>query len=184
MPFLVNLIEYRDGAHQRVDIPGAWTGIKFKVFGHNSFMSAICFMFIEVYGLHWSFEEISFFSVLFSSLPPPSSSPPFPSFFSFKHKHSGNRVGQWKKSFWEIKNPFSKIFRFFFPDTLNLYHQRKVCWLWNCKIIVYCELWILVSEGLLLRTSDFLEKSLFCHKLGLKERSKGHGIFTFNVRDA
>lgn len=30
-----------------------------------------------------------------------------------------------EKSLWEIKNPFSKIFSLF-PDTLDLYYQRKI----------------------------------------------------------
>lgn len=150
MPFLVILIEHRYGAHQGMAVPGVWNWDKVQRFwsqfvpGHHLFY------------VHWGRRIISilrrnsFFSVLYSSLSPASSSPSIPSSFSFKYKYSGNGVGQWKKSLWEIKNPFSKIFRFF-QDTLKLHYQRKVYLLWNCKTVVYCELWILVSEGLFLR---------------------------------
>lgn len=154
--------------------PWSGTAIKFKVFGHNSFMSAICFMFTEVYGLYWSFKEIKF---LFFSFSPSSSSPPLPSFFAFKYKYSGNRIGQWKSL-------YGKILSFFFPDTLNLYYQRRVCLLWNCKIIVFCELWISVSKRLGLRTFELKKIILLCHKLGLKERLRGHSILMFNIRSA
>lgn len=136
------LIEYRDGAHQRVDIPGAWNGDKVQRFW-SQFIH-VCHLFYVHRGLRITLifrRNKSFFSLL---SPPPLPLHPFlPSFLLNINILKQSRSVE--KDLSGSKIPSTK-YSGFFPDTLNLYHQRKVCWLWNCKIIVYCELWILVSE--------------------------------------
>ena len=68
MPFLVILIEYRDGAHQRVDIPGAWKGDKVQRFWSQ--FIRVCHLFYVHRGLWITLifrrNKVSF---LFFSLP-------------------------------------------------------------------------------------------------------------------
>lgn len=98
--------------HQGMDIPVVLNWDKVQSFGHNSFMSAICFMFIEVYGCS---KEMKF---LFCSCP---------SFLLLLHpflifsikKYSGNEVGQWKSLYEKLKIPPAKYSSSFFQTPLT-----------------------------------------------------------------
>lgn len=106
------------------------TGIKFKVFDHNSFMSAICFMFSEAYGLYWSFKEINF---LFFSLLPSSSCPPLSSFLL-------------KRNILETENVNGKVFM----RSLKSFQQNNQFnfqTLWTCDVYIVEGIIVLELQG-------------------------------------